>query len=130
MPKSKKGKMGASRAKRGGAFPKQMSYPQLANLPVGAVSVIGGRKMMHLGGGKFTGGSFLGDVWNGVKSVANTAVDVGKAIASPVNDILKSTKAISRFGSMIPVVGNTVSGVAGMLGYGKRGGKKYRAIKG
>jgi hypothetical protein len=71
---------------------------------------------------------FWSDVWDGVKSV-------GQAVAGPLNDVLKSTKAISRFAPMIPVIGNTVGSVANSLGYGRRkrrvahkGGMKMRAL--
>jgi hypothetical protein len=56
------------------------------------------------------GNGFFSDVWDGIKSVAN-----------PVNDFLKSTKAISTIGSLIPDGrAQAAARVAGSLGYGRR----------
>lgn len=56
------------------------------------------------------GGGFFGDVWDGIKSGA-----------SKVNDLLKSTKAISTIAGLIPDGRAQVAGkVASQLGYGKR----------
>jgi len=45
---------------------------------------------------------------------------IGNAIGK-VNNLLKSTKAISSLGSLIPLPGaQKVAGVAGALGYGRR----------
>jgi len=46
--------------------------------------------------------------------------DTIKSIAGPVNDILKSTHAISTIAPLVPGVGQTVGRVAGALGYGKK----------
>ncbi len=57
------------------------------------------------------GGSWYGDVWDGIKSVA-----------SPVNDFLKKTKIISTVGGLIPHAGvQTGAKIAGQLGYGRQG---------
>ena len=59
------------------------------------------------------GKGFLGDIWNGLKSVG-----------SVVNDIARKTGIISKVAA---ATGNPiVSGVAGSLGYGK----KKRRMKG
>lgn len=76
-------------------------------------------------GKKMKGYGFFSDLWDGVKSV-------GRVVAAPVNDILKSTRAISNLAPMVPFLGNTVGRVAGSLGYGKRkkgGSKKAPAAK-
>lgn len=49
------------------------------------------------------------------------------------NKFLRNTKIISRYGDYIPVIGNTVSKVAGVLGYGRRrrtrGGSFFGKLK-
>jgi hypothetical protein len=69
-----------------------------------------------------TGRGFFDSLWSGIKSVAG-----------PVNDILKSTKAISTIGSLIPNAGaQTGAKIASQLGYGKkpRGRPKKRTMRG
>ena len=68
---------------------------------------------------KMRGAGFFGDVWDGIKSGA-----------SKVNDLLKSTKAISTIAGLIPDGRAQVAGkVAGQLGYGKKKKQKGRGMK-
>jgi hypothetical protein len=67
------------------------------------------------------GGNWLGDAWDTIKSGA-----------SKVNDFLKSTKAVSTIGSLIPDGRAQIIGkIAGQAGYGKKKRKtqKGRGIK-
>lgn len=63
-----------------------------------------------------TGSGFFGDVWDGIKRGA-----------SAVNDVLKSTKAVSTIAGLIPDGRAQVIGkVAGMAGYGEKKKKKKK----
>jgi hypothetical protein len=111
------------RRKVGGAANALKVLAHLANLKGGAPK----RRRSH----RVRGAGWLGDVWSGIKSVA------GK-VAGPVNDLLKSTKVISKFApSLLPGVGSAIGSVAGLAGYGrkkrvvrKHGGYKITGIRG
>ena len=118
MPRTRKSK------KRGGA-PMSLLAPMIKKMVMDAQHSQGGKRRRRRGAG------WLGDVWSGIKNVA------GK-VAGPVNDLLKSTKVISKFApSLLPGVGSAIGTVAGLAGYGrkkrvvrKRGGYKVTGIAG
>ncbi|MFN9113398.1 MAG: hypothetical protein ACK5XN_25280 [Bacteroidota bacterium] len=116
MPRNSQNRKSRKGKHHGGAFPKQMSYPALAGLPVGAVSVIGGKKMRHMGSG------FFSDVFDTVKNV-------GRAVYDGVQTALPIVKPL--IGVAKPFLPGSINAGLNAVGLGrKKGGRKYRAIKG
>ena len=116
MPRNSQNRKSRKGKHHGGAFPSRVYHPELGHLPVGSIAVIGGRKM------RAVGGSFFSDVWDGIK-------DVGKAVYSGVQTALPIVKPL--IGVAKPFLPGSINAGLNAVGLGrKKGGRKYRAIKG
>jgi hypothetical protein len=80
---------------------------------------------LMMGGAMHMGKGLFGDLWSGIK-------DVGRTISNvlPVQDLLRSSKALSTGLSFIPGVGPVAANVASKLGYGKKRQTKPKTRRG